>query len=208
MMCKKMLLYLLCGVFLLSTALLAKPGAVFACSCAEQPSVEKLMKEELNRKTVIFAGKVIKVTPPRKKLTMSTADLVQVDFEVSTVWKGELKQKAAIYTAMSSASCGYEGFNVGTAYIVSAYEDSGKLATGICEYTKPLPSAGDEVKALGEGYAPLPLSTGEVLPDNGDSANEVSKEGGASELQLIIGALALFLIIGIVVVRVRRRHEK
>ncbi len=206
MMHKKMLLYLLCGVMMLSTALIAKPKAVFACSCAMQPSAETHVKEELDRKTAVFTGKVIKVTPPKQKKTMSTADLVQVDFEVSTVWKGELKQQTAIYTAMSSASCGYDGFKVGDAYIVSAYDRSGELETGMCDLTKPVSTAGDELKVLGKGYDPLPLSAGELFPGNGDAANEVSKESGASKLQLIIGALALFMTIGIVVRRARRRR--
>jgi len=214
MLMKKMLLYLLCGAILISTAIIASPGAVFACSCVASPSVDKLVKDELDRKTAIFSGKVIKVTPPPQKETMSSADLVQVDFEVTTVWKGELKQQTVIYTAMDSASCGYEGFNVGGDYIVSAYEDSGKLETGMCELTKPVSAAGSELDVLGEGYAPIPLSAGEVLPSSKDAAYEVanevpsgeSKESEPSKTQIILGSLALFLMIGVVITLARRRR--
>lgn len=202
MMNQKILIYLLCGVILLSTALIVNPKAAFACSCAMSPSAETQVKDELGRKTAIFTGKVIKVTQPPKKKTMSSADLVQVDFEVATVWKGKLKQQTAVYTAMSSASCGYEKFNAGDTYIVSANDRSGKLETGICDLTKLVSAAGEELKVLGNGYNPLPLSAGEVLPSNGGKANE----SGPTKLQIIIGALALFMIIGIVVVRARRRQ--
>lgn len=124
MMHKKILISLLWVAMLVSTSLIAKPTAVFACSCAEQPTVDTILKNELSNKTAIFTGKVVNVMQPSKKLVMSSDDPVRVDFVISKVWKGELKQQVRIYTAMSSASCGYEDFNVGDSYLVSAYDSN------------------------------------------------------------------------------------
>jgi hypothetical protein len=79
---------------------------------------------------------------------------VEVTFEVTDVWKGELRSETRVYTAMSGASCGYEGFAAGQSYIVFAHGLSDRLETGSCERTKPLSAAGEELAALGAGYKP------------------------------------------------------
>ncbi|SEN08681.1 Tissue inhibitor of metalloproteinase [Paenibacillus sp. OV219] len=119
------------------------------------------MKGELDRKTAIFEGTVLEIKQPSQKTIMSTADKVRVTFEVSRVWKGEVGQQAEVYTAMSSASCGIENFEVGTKYIVSAYKDSKPLETNICDLTKPLANARAELAILGDGYAPMDQASNE-----------------------------------------------
>lgn len=173
---KKTILYVLCIAILLSTAILAKPDSAFACSCAYPPDPELQVKSALERDTVIFAGTVKEIKQPRRKLFMSTADLVKVTFEVSEVWKGEADKQISVYTAMSSASCGYEDFKIGTAYMVTAYSNGDKqLETGFCELTKPLSSAKEETALLGDSYPPSSASGG--APANGSvSANGVASE--------------------------------
>ncbi|MCD9025020.1 hypothetical protein [Cohnella silvisoli] len=151
---KRTLAFSLCFAIILLAGSLLKPQAVHACSCAAPESAEKQVRKELEHKSAIFAGTVVKVTPPRFNIIMSSADLVKVTFKVSRVWKGELGRQAVVYTAMSSASCGIENFQVGTKYIVSAYKDSKPLETNICDLTKPLASAGAELAILGDGYEP------------------------------------------------------
>ncbi|WP_244152766.1 hypothetical protein [Paenibacillus lactis] len=56
---------------------------------------------------------------------------------------------------MSTESCGYDRFSVGDEYLIFAYRESGKLETGICEGTKLLSSAANELKELGSGYPPV-----------------------------------------------------
>ncbi|WP_159887274.1 hypothetical protein [Paenibacillus puerhi] len=53
----------------------------------------------------------------------------------------QLERKTAVYTAWSSASCGYERFAVGESYLIFASRDPDRLETGICEGTKPLSQA-------------------------------------------------------------------
>ncbi|GGD57890.1 hypothetical protein [Paenibacillus nasutitermitis] len=200
---KWMVIALSCGI-LGGTALVVKPEAVSACSCAMAPSPAKQVEEELNHKTVIFTGKAIKVTQPKQRKFMSSTDQVEIIFEVSTSWKDKLGNQAAVYTAMSSASCGFENFREGTEYIVSAYERSGKLETNICDLTKPLASAGEELKLLGTGYSPSPASSQKYAPDSDRSLASLMGISAAAYAALAAG---IFLIAGFGVFLFRRSRR-
>lgn len=197
---KRSAIFVLCVAILLGAGLVAKPEEVFACSCAGPLSAEKQVKDELERKTAIFAGKVTKVTQPRQKIIMSSADLVKVNFEVSKVWKGELQREAVVYTAMSSASCGIENFQVGTEYLVSAYEDREHLETNICDLTKPLASAEEEVKILGAGYSP------KLIPKSQETSVFQVTDGWPSDVILSILTI-MFIIVGAVILMLIK-HRK
>ncbi|MCQ6563801.1 hypothetical protein [Paenibacillus mendelii] len=178
------------------------PVTVHACSCAQVPNIE----DQLNRKTAIFTGKVVSLTKPVQGEIQSSADPVEAQFEVKTVWKGEVGSQTAVYTALSSVSCGYEGFEVNKEYIVYAYGGPDRLETGFCEGTKTLTSAQNDLKALGTGYepakinakimipqeAPLELSTMDTEPDNRLASNG------------IVLAISLSLLI-LLVIFIRRR---
>lgn len=140
----------LCFLLVTGAWLAVKPTSASACSCAAPAPVQ----EDLQRKTAIFSGKVRSISTPGLGLLHSTADPVKVTFEVQDVWKGELHSKTVVYTALSSASCGYEDFAVNQEFIVFAHGNPDRLETGICERTKPLASAGEELAALGSGYKP------------------------------------------------------
>lgn len=142
-------------------------GAGFRVFLRGAPKVS----EEMNNKTAIFSGKAIKVTPPEQKEIMSSADPVSVTFEVDKVWKGEVKQKTVVRTALSSASCGIEDFAVNTEYVVYAYGAMDQLETNICDRTKPLASAGEDIAELGKGYEPLTVSEGADPKDSAPAIN-------------------------------------
>lgn len=160
---------------------LAAPGKAHACSCAKPPAV----KEELNRRTAVFAGKVTQVEKPASKLIQSSAEPVKITFEVSAVWKGELKSKTAVYTAMSSASCGYENFQVHTEYIVFATGTPDRLETSICTRTKPLASAWEERAVLGTGAAPLSTTPGPAT----EAASAGGQTGASSKALWSLGIM-------------------
>lgn len=164
-MIKKLILFMLCCSLLAGVGLVAKPDQALACSCAAPPSVERQVKEQLDRQSAVFAGVVTKVTPPRQKFIRSSADQVGVDLIVTQVWKGELAQKATVYTAMSSASCGYDTFQAGQEYIVAASLDSGRLVTSICSLTQPLKSGNEALQYLGTGTSPSQANPGNA-PDS------------------------------------------
>jgi LPXTG-motif cell wall-anchored protein len=135
----------------------------------------------MNHKTAIFSGKAIKVTPPEQKEIMSSADPVSVTFEVEKVWKGDVKQKTVVRTALSSASCGIEDFAVNTEYVVYAYGAMDQLETNICDRTKPLASAGEDIAELGKGYEALKISGADDPQDPAISASHEQKQNPAEK---------------------------
>ncbi|MBW7459509.1 hypothetical protein ACFOLF_33000 [Paenibacillus sepulcri] len=203
-MFKKCVVIVLGLVIMLSAAITARPEAVFACSCAFSPA-DQQVEDELERKSAIFAGKVTKVTPPKQKRMMSSADLVEIVFEVTKAWKGKVGSRTAVYTAMSSASCGYEGFQVGSEYLISGYEKSGHLETTICDMTLPLSSATKQLAVLGTGYPPSPVSAPEsaILGQEGD---QTEIPGNLSSTLIILTA-AVILIGGTLLILLRKRRR-
>lgn len=198
--------FLLCCLVVLSSWLMVKPITVHACSCAMLPSI----KDDMERKAAIFAGKVISITPPDKKAMVSSADPVRIVFEVRTVWKGNLASETEISTAMSSASCGYEGFVADTEYLVFAYKDSisNKLETGVCERTKLLASADEELTALGKGYAPMiqPAKTNAKQP--GSTHNEHITDQSQTSRFLLLGlSLAVIVLVSAARYIISRRRR-
>lgn len=209
MMYKKLMIFVLCWAVMLSAGLMIKPEEVFACSCAMGPSAEHQVEDSLQRKEAVFAGKVIKVTQPRQKSIMSTSDLVEVNFEVTQVWKGEVHQQETVYTAMSSVTCGYEGFQEGKDYIVAANakKETGQYTTTVCDLTKPLTQAGEEMKLLGDGYSPTPMSDEEIASSEQGIIESQSKDK-AVKVSLIAALAAIVLIAGATFLILRRRNSR
>ncbi|EFU38412.1 hypothetical protein PVOR_30428 [Paenibacillus vortex V453] len=198
---------LLSCLLLLVSVYAVKPTDVFACSCAGPPTVP----EGLERSAAVFAGKVTKMVGPKPKLVMSSTDPVVVTFEVTEVWKGELPLKTELTTAISSASCGYDQFAVGSEFLVFGYVRSGQLQTGLCDGTKLLSAAGKELTELGKGYSP------QEIPKSGDTGeNALPEEVPASEdqgagqsplLQPFLWGAAVVLAVVLMVYAWRKKRE-
>lgn len=141
-------LYTLLFVF---ATFIAVPQSSQACSCAQKPSVA----EELERKTAIFAGKVVKISGPHLGFFSSTADPVTVTFAVSAVWKGEAQAELNVNTPISDSSCGFS-FEMSREYLVYASSTgSGKYTTMLCDGTKLLSGAAEDLTVLGTGEKPI-----------------------------------------------------
>jgi hypothetical protein len=140
------------------------------CSCTETPSVE----QELASKTAIFSGRVIQISEEDNGNNKSTADPITVIFEVKQTWKGVSKSQVVVYTARSSASCGYVTFLLHSDYLIYAYGDKDRLATGICERTKPLTSAHEDLAILGIGEKPSEQVN--LITDTHLNIDEISQE--------------------------------
>ncbi|GAK43456.1 hypothetical protein PUW24_02695 [Paenibacillus urinalis] len=197
----KLTMFLLSFLILLGLVHSVTPLTAHACSCAGPVSME----EQLSRKTAIFTGKLISLSQPDQGMIWSSADPVSAQFEVMNVWKGELGAEATVYTARSSESCGYEGFEVDEEFIVFAYGPYDQLKTGICEGTKELGSAQEELAALGAGYKPVADTSHEK---NASEALIVNKNPGSSQvwivpLMIIAAMLAVTLL---VILRKRRKN--
>lgn len=185
-------------IFLLATCFMAAPLTVKACSCAEPPGID----DQLNRKTAIFTGKLLSLTKAVETTSWSSADLVKAQFEVTMVWKGELNSQTTVYTALSSESCGYEGFEVNEEFIVFAYGKLDRLETGLCEGTKNLESAQEELKDLGTGYVPLKTSTQDNHLEIHSANNELNNQ--FTIYLVLVLSLTLFILVVIFVIQQRR----
>ena len=179
-------LLLSAGMTLGLLAALGRPESVHACTCA--PS--GLPGEALERADAVFAGKVTSIkfkgTSPYR---LSSADPVEVEFKVSRVWKGPLRETFTVETENSGISCGYQ-FKEGRNYIVYTW---GSNRTGLCTRTAPAWMAFADFVALGPGHRP------EASPDT------KTAEGGAcaapsgpgpkpmdiASLSLLAGVIAL-----------------
>ncbi|GLX66516.1 hypothetical protein [Paenibacillus glycanilyticus] len=191
---------LLIYMFVFGLWFVSEPKAAYACSCATEPSIEN----QLEHKTAIFTGKVLSVTEPEKKEIMSSADLVTVQFEVETVWKGEVESQTKVYTAQSSVSCGYEGFKVDQQFIVFAYGEPDHLETGVCEGNKTVASAEKELNILGAGYEPMKKA---APPDDPLVSASVSKDSASTfEKISIVTAVSLLLFFVLAVIYKRSRR--
>jgi hypothetical protein len=92
----------------------------------------------------------------------------------------------------------------GQQYLVSASERSGKLETGICNLTKLLDLAGEELKILGEGHALLPLHSKQTLPSSQQDV-EATDVPIDSKMLFMLATVAFFIVIAIAIMLVRRR---
>jgi hypothetical protein len=142
---------ILLSSLILSIMTIFIPSSVYACSCAQPQSVEA----EISRSTEVFAGRVLEVKE-QKNLdgSMTKAAL----FEVSQIWKGGSESQIIIHTGSGGGDCGVQ-FEEGEEYLVYAYPstmygDKELLITIICDRTKVLVQAQEDLAVLGEGKVP------------------------------------------------------
>jgi hypothetical protein len=140
------------------------PSVSYACSCAGPPTVE----EEFQRANAVFSGEVVELIEQKDKNGLMTKKAL---FEVDKIWKGKSQSQKIITTGFGGGDCGYE-FQPGDKYLVyahysSMYGDGDDLVTIICDGTKSLKSAEEDLEFLGEG---------EVPKDKVDLSDELSKK--------------------------------
>lgn len=184
-------LLLSAGMILGLLAALGRPEPVHACTCAPSGSPA----EALERADAVFAGEVTSIkfkgTSPYR---LSSADPVEVEFKVSRVWKGPLRETFTVETENSGISCGYQ-FKKGRNYIVYTW---GSNRTGLCTRTAPAWMAFVDFVALGPGHQP------EASPDT------KTAEGGACAAPSVPGSkpmdiASLSLLAGVIALGIRSR---
>lgn len=174
-------------LFTVSTFLFAIPSSGYACSCVPQAPVQ----EALNQAEAVFAGKVIKIVQPKPDAqgVISTADPVQITFEVSQSWKGVSFKEVTIRTALDSASCGFF-FEADKEYIVYSYKNGDNvLETNICTRTAELTTATEDLATLGKGMTPTQEAPNPTETEN--PANPVNNGLLASPYVWATGILVL-----------------
>jgi len=92
-----------------------------ACDCAAPPPV----REAKEKAAAVFVGEVISIKTVRGDYSR------EVTLKVTKTWKGVLSSQITI---MTGGGCGYF-FEEGKSYLIYAYGDKEKPATGICSRT-------------------------------------------------------------------------
>ena len=136
-------------ILLLGILLLLLTGQTAnACSCAGPRSP----CESFGSAKAVFAGTAIAV---RDNERSKDTDRSQVDwtprvfkFLVEQSFLGVSGTEVEVHTGTGGGDCGY-GFKIGERYLVYAFGDGHRLATGICTRTKPFNSATEDLAFLG-----------------------------------------------------------
>ncbi len=120
------------------------PHRTSACDCAEPGPPCKAFANV----PVVSAGRVVKIATISLKAPSGDPYEDRLIFlEVEQSYRGSVGKAAEVVTG--SGDCGYD-FRMGEHYLVYAYPhpQSGKLYTGICQRTRPISEAGDDLEYL------------------------------------------------------------
>jgi hypothetical protein len=110
-------------------ALQASPA--IACQCTVRTSIHHLAEVD-----VVFTGRLTEVEgPPANRLTYSSADTVDYQFEVDRVLKGVAPANATVRSVVVGSLCGLEQMVLGDRYTVFAVARDGQLNSGSCSDT-------------------------------------------------------------------------
>jgi hypothetical protein len=166
----------------------------------------------MENSTAVFEGTVVSIKKSFK-LMQSSADPMQVTFQVGSRWKGELGEQVTLSTAQSSESCGFE-FTKGERYMVYARgeaaegsKETGTLTTSLCSRTALYANAQEDRNELGAG-----MSGGSPTapPDTADIDQSAVPDGNhpAASWLLYAGAGAAAVILTVIVlILLRRNHQ-
>lgn len=199
-------------VAVVAAALLALlPNRAAACSCIAPPPPA----EALEASSDVFEGVVesIEVVPgddgdDGPGAPGAAMAGMRVTFAVVRTWKGADAERFTVWTASSSAACGY-AFEQGESYLVYASDGAGDgpPQTGLCSRTAKALDAADDLVALGAGVVPVDVDPTTQTPE---PASPPPARGGCASCAAggdgPMGALgwALALLAGLAA---RRRRE-
>ncbi|GAA4374669.1 hypothetical protein [Nocardioides caricicola] len=147
---------LLAGLLGACGLVLVTPAASQACSCAPGTTRDYVAWAD-----VVFAGALMEVEPPPRRSVMSSSDPNTYSFSVTRSLEGQVGAFAVVESAMSGASCGLEGMQVGREYVVFATYHRGGLVSGLCSGTQ------EAAPALVERVAGITGAAGRPAPDLG-----------------------------------------
>jgi len=104
----------------------------------------KSPSEELKRAAAVFSGEVGDIKTEERSFV--------VEIKVEKVWKGEIPKTIVVQTSKLASDCGYS-FALGRKYLIYVYGGE-PFTVSHCSRTKPLESASEDLKELGEGNQP------------------------------------------------------
>jgi hypothetical protein len=124
---------------LLATTLPAVAQYKVACSCLPPPSP----RDEFGVAKAVFSGRVRSIEAD----TNRTILMLKVTLQALQFWKGPPSSQISIFTAMSTASCGFP-FHIDSTYLVYALPYFDTLYTHLCSRTCPLSQAAVDLAFL------------------------------------------------------------
>lgn len=121
------------GAVLLALAgvVLVAPGPASACSCVTGDA-----RQYVEWADVVVVGAVLDRDPPPPREVMSSGDPATYTVEVARVLKGSAAPTSDVLSAVSGASCGLEGIELGSDYVVFATEKGDALWASLCGGTQ------------------------------------------------------------------------
>jgi hypothetical protein len=184
---------------------LLTPAAAQACSC-----VGGDVSTYADRADVVFTGTLVEIAPPPKRLFWSSGDPATYSFDVDRVHQGQVGPSAEVRSAVSGASCGLEGMQTGSRYVVFATLADG-LWANLCGGTGPVRHGvvRQLENAVGPARAPAADQTdgsdhavGSVRSDESDGTSGLPGLPGLG----VAGAIGLLVTVaGVLVVRQQQR---
>jgi hypothetical protein len=170
------------GQFALMVWMLA-PSAARACDCVNAGPPCKALA---NTPTV-FVGRALKIAA-------AVNGYRPVTFEVAQAYRGMTEKTAEVHTGAGGGDCGYE-FREGATYLVYAapQAETGKLYTGICQRTRPLSDATDDIEFLTRKDDPTRGAgiEGDVLALTRDAQNNTSVTGPMPGITVTISGISV-----------------
>ncbi|ERN41909.1 hypothetical protein KR51_00014410 [Rubidibacter lacunae KORDI 51-2] len=129
--------------------LLGAPAAL-ACSCLAFPhTLEEGVLRGVEEADAVFLARVTSMEDMEE--SRLGFPVRRVSFELLENFKGVEASDTYLVTNLSSAACGYSGFEVGAEFLVYASRNlEGELGTGLCQRTARSAGATDEIQLLRE----------------------------------------------------------
>jgi hypothetical protein len=131
------------ALFFILTGLNLSNQEVYACSCAESNSAQKL-----ERSDAVFLGRVMDVGGTRNR---EIGKVREYTFTVDKAWKGQLTKTTTIFSNDGAgASCGFK-FKNNESYLVYSFKGAnGELETNLCTGNLEYQKAKSELSSLGQ----------------------------------------------------------
>ncbi len=174
----------LLGVALVvGAALIVTAGPASACSCATRTDTQAFVTAQ-----AVFSATLVEVRTPGGDV-FSSADPERFVFDVSRVYKGDVRAKQTVVTARGGASCGLEISGSGPFLVYADTQGDGELTANLCGRTRLL-ADGVVPAEFGPGLAPTPGSSPVApAPTSGAAAFPPLLAGGGAAVAAVVLAL-------------------
>lgn len=168
------------------------PASTYACSCAAPGTPEEAMAES----ELVFLGTVTSIGPSDE------VGLLEVDFDVATVWKGPEAETISLTTQQDTAACGYP-FEERVEYVVYSWNG---VDVARCSRTAPVEHAGEDLAAFATG-GPSDSEIG--LPNTGNGGLVEAESPQDRTAAILVVVVIGLLLLGVVGARMYlRRHDR